>query len=597
MPTTTVPIPARDGRQTGRGRGRDAGLRRAGALLAPRLCTGALWLILLLVLFIPTAAFLVLAVSPRLFGQGQAWFTAANIKAALTGVTARGMIDSLLVSVAAAVAATGIAVSVSWLVLRSTLPGRRAWTLGMWAILIVPTYIIGVGWLQVLGPEGLLHAAGLPTAWLRQAFFGPLGVTAVLAFRGVPFAYFAISVAFAGMGRDFEDAARTHGGGRITALRTVLPILAPALLSALVIVFAESVGDFGVASTIAVTANFPVASYQVYASLASFPADFGVAAVVGWLLVLSVAAALVVQARVTRGRSYAVLGGRTRSAQPRPLPAWGAAAAGAWVWGFFAVALGVPVLGALTSSFLPPGAQLRPASLTLAYYRQALSSAGLGGSIWFSLRMALVCGTCAVALAAVVARLISSPRAGAAGRLLDLTLLAALAIPGVVFGAGYIFAYNQPFLSRIGIGLYGTPLLLGLAYLAVALPTSARVLSGPMSQLQTSLLAAARVHGASGAAAWARVAVPLLAQSLVWAWLLAFAGIFLELPISEMLAPAGVTPVAVAITTALGSAQLVQGAALSVVAMTVALAVIAIVLTAYRLAAPAGWRRMGGRLS
>ena len=32
--------------------------------------------------------------------------------------------------------------------------------------------------------------------------------------------------------------------------------------------------------------------------------------------------------------------------------------------------------------------------------------------------MALICGTCAVVLAAVVARLISSPRAGAAGRLL-----------------------------------------------------------------------------------------------------------------------------------------------------------------------------------
>jgi iron(III) transport system permease protein len=597
MPTVTVPAAVPDSQRAGRGRGHAAGLRRAGALLAPRLGTGALWLILLLVLFIPTAAFLALAVSPRLFGQGQAWLTLANVKTALNGVTARGMADSLLVSVAAAVAAAGIAAGVAWLVLRTTLPGRRAWTFGMWAILIVPTYIIGVGWQQVLGPEGLLPAAGLPVAWLRHVFFGPLGVTAVLAFRGVPFAYFAISAALAGIGRGFEDAVRTHGGGRIAALRVVLPILAPALLSALVIVFAESVGDFGVASTIAVTANFPVASYQVYASLASFPADFGVAAVVGWLLVLSVAAALVAQARVTRGRSYAVLGGRTRQAQPGPLPPWAAIAAGAWVWGFFAVALGVPALGALTSSFLPPGAQLRPANLTLAYYRQVLNSAGLGDSIWFSLRMALICGTCAVVLAAVVSRLISSPRAGVAGRLLDLTLLAALAIPGVVFGAGYIFAYNQPFLSRIGLGLYGTTLLLGLAYAATALPSSARVLSGPMSQLQRSLLAAARVHGASAAVAWARVAVPLLAQSLVWSWMLAFAGIFLELPISQLLAPAGITPVAVAITSALNSANLVQSSALSVAAMAVALAVIAVAATLYRLAAPAGWRRMGGRLS
>lgn len=592
-----MPSAASGSRQASRRRGPGAGSRRAWALLAPRLGTGALWLILLLVLFIPTAAFLALAVSPRLFGQGQAWFTLANLEAGLTGATARGMADSLLVSAAAAVVAAGIAAGLSWLVLRTTLPGRRAWTLGMWAILIVPTYVIGVGWQQVLGPEGLLHAAGVPVAGLRDSFFGPLGVTAVLAFRGVPFAYFAISAAMAGIGREFEDAARTHGGGRAATFRVVAAILAPALWSALVIVFAESMGDFGVASTIAVTANFPVASYQVYASLASFPADFGVAAVVGWLLVLSVAAALLVQARVTRGRGYSVLGGRTRQAQPRALPAWGAAAAGTCAWGFFAVALGVPVLGALASSFLPPGAELRPGNLTLAYYRQVLSSAGLGGSIWFSLRMALICGTCALVLAAVVARLIGSPRAGAAGRLLDLTLLAALAIPGVVFAAGYIFAYNLPFLGRIGLGLYGTPLLLGLAYLGTALPASARVLSGPMSQLQRSLLAAARVHGASGAASWARVAVPLLAPSLTWAWLLAFVGTFLELPVSQMLAPAGTTPVAVAITGALDSADLVQSAALSVVAMVIALAVVTVVLTAYRLAAPAGWRRVGGRLS
>ena len=41
-----------------------------------------------------------------------------------------------------------------------------------------------------------------------------------------------------------------------------------------------------------------------------------------------------------------------------------------------------------------------------------------------------------------------------ATRALDFLLLAAVALPSVIFAAGYIFAYNLPILSRIGIDLY-----------------------------------------------------------------------------------------------------------------------------------------------
>ena len=49
---------------------------------------------------------------------------------------------------------------------------------------------------------------------------------------------------------------------------------------------------------------------------------------------------------------------------------------------------------------------------------------------------------------------------------------------------------------RIGINLYQTATLLVIAYIASSLPTNARVLVGPVSQLQPSLRDAARAHGA-----------------------------------------------------------------------------------------------------
>ena len=90
-----------------------------------------------------------------------------------------------------------------------------------------------------------------------------------------------------------------------------------------------------------------------------------------------------------------------------------------------------------------------------------------------------------------------------------------MALPSVVFAAGYILAYNLPILSRIGIDLYQTTALLLIAYAASSLPTNARVLVGPVSQLQASLHEAARTHGAG---ALARLAARRAARSSRSRW-------------------------------------------------------------------------------
>ena len=86
-----------------------------------------------------------------------------------------------------------------------------------------------------------------------------------------------------------------------------MPILAPAIWSALAIGFAESISDFGVAATLGVQLPLPLATYQLYAAIDNFPPSFPAAAAMAWLLVASVGVPLALQARALRGRSYAVL--------------------------------------------------------------------------------------------------------------------------------------------------------------------------------------------------------------------------------------------------------------------------------------------------
>ena len=144
------------------------------------------WVVLVVVLLVPTACFLILAISPRLFGQGSSWFTISAFQQALTGVTLQGMADSLVVGVLAALLAVTFAIVLAWLLQRTNVSGRRVWSISIWTILLVPSYIIAVGWQVMLGQGGLLASLGLYSASYTKIFFGPAGYTLILAIKGIP---------------------------------------------------------------------------------------------------------------------------------------------------------------------------------------------------------------------------------------------------------------------------------------------------------------------------------------------------------------------------------------------------------------------------
>ena len=200
-------------------------------------------------------------------------------------------------------------------------------------------------------------------------------------------------------------------------------------------------------------------------------------------------------------------------------------------------------------------------------------------------------------LGVVAARMLSTRGGRVSGKVLDLLLLTAVALPGIVFAAGYIFTYNLPVVNHLGVHLYGTTTLLVLGYLATALPSTSRVLLGNVSQVQESLREAGRVHGSGMLASWLRTVLPLLARPILAAWVLTFAGTLLELPVSQLLYPPGHAPVSVGITKALANYDFGGGTAMEVVAILVALVVVALVWGLFRLLAPAGWHRIGGGAS
>jgi iron(III) transport system permease protein len=549
------------------------------------------WIILCAFILLPCAAFLLLAVSPRLFGQGSEWFTLTYLRQSLTGATAVAVVNSLWVSSAAAGIGLVVGFPIAWLAARTTMPGRRWVSGGMWLALLLPSWLPALGWERIVQQDGVMYRLGLNWPWVTHLVMGPFGVVLLLGLRCVPFTYLAISAALNGLGQEFEDAARVHGASRWQALRLIVPILAPAIMSALAIGFAESISDFGVAATLAYNSNFSLATYALYAAIGNFPPSFPLAAGMSWLLVAAVAVPLFLQARALRGRSYAILSGRTRQAVRRRLGRVEAVAAGSGLALFFLIILGIPGFGAVSGSLL--GDFGGSFSVTWSNYSMLFQSPDLIGPLQRSIVYGALTATVTVFLGFIAARLLSQRRTAATGAM-DYLLLASVALPGVVFGAGYIFAYNLPIMSTLHINLYQTVQLLVIAYIASSLPTNARVLVGSVSQIQPSLRDAARAHGAGTIAAWARGVLPVVSRPLMMAWLYTFCGVFLELPLSQLLYAPGSPPAAIAIESNLSNYHFGVGMAQAVLSVFIAFAVVGLVLGAYRLLAPAGWRRIGG---
>jgi iron(III) transport system permease protein len=230
--------------------------------------------------------------------------------------------------------------------------------------------------------------------------------------------------------------------------------------------------------------------------------------------------------------------------------------------------LGVPAFGAVSASLVSGlGTLMGGAAFTFDNYRRALTSPELYRPLLYSGLLAVITATVTVLLGLVVARLLTSRRGRSSARMLDLLLLAAVALPGIVFAAGYIFTYNLPLTNDLGIHLYETTPLLVLGYIATALPPASRVLFGSVGQVQESLREASRVHGSTNAGSWLRVMLPLLARPLLSAWSLTLGATLLELPVSQLLYPPDDPTVSVGIEKALSNYDYGGGTAMEVLAV------------------------------
>ena len=475
-------------------------------------------------------------------------------------VAARPVAVALLHTVAVSSAATIIAVllgvSMALLVARSNIAFRRAFAGAFVIPLVVPAYVTGLAWLDAYYRAGLTdEVAHFSADWIS----GAAGVVLLLGLQGAPLAYLIVLAALSSSRiGGLEDAARSAGRSPASVLREItLPLVRPAIIGSMLLVFVSSASDFGIPAVLAIPAGFSTVTTLIYSDLsfAGGASAISSAASLSALLGLLAMVLVFVTNRVARiasgtGRSVG------QESSPRPLIALGRfRILTTSVCALFLMLTTVLPLAALFVTSVSPAFRLTPwpGEWVGTAYAAALSGdniAALGRSVLLSAGAALIVAVGGASIALVLRR---------SGRLVEAsaTLLSLpFALPGSVVAIAVLIAWQR--------WLYGSFLIILLAYVArfavIGIRTSAATLGG----VSDDLVEAARASGATTRRALLDVVRPAMTPGIVTSFAVVFLLGIHELTMSSLLYGPSTKTFAVQVLAAEEAGELALTAALAV---------------------------------
>ncbi len=174
---------------------------------------------------------------------------------ALTPLEIEALLLSLRIGVVSVVGSLPFAIACAWLLARCNFVGKSLFDGVVHLPLVLPPVAIGFALLVLFGRNGVLGGSLYNYFGVTFAFNwkGAALASAVVAF---PLMVRAMRLSLELVDERLEAAAQTLGAGRWRVAATItLPLMAPGILSGIILAFARSVGEFG--ATITFVSNIP----------------------------------------------------------------------------------------------------------------------------------------------------------------------------------------------------------------------------------------------------------------------------------------------------------------------------------------------------
>jgi len=508
-----------------------AGLTQALPVAGPRrielqtvLCTVVLAVVALCVVFpLVLVALQSLQVAPP--GQ-PARYGLDGWRAALGEPGLRGaLVNTFTVTFVRQLLSLPLAVLVAWLLARTDLPGRGWIEFAFWAAFFLPPFTVTLSWILLLDPE-----YGLVNTWLAKLPFAGGRPFNIYSFWGIVWVHIItgsltvkvilLTPAFRNMNASFEEASRVAGAsGLRTALRITVPVMAPAILSVLLLGTMVSLQTFEVEQVLGLPFRFFVFSTTIYDLLVTRVPRYDAATALSVLILAAMLPLVFAQQWLTRGRRYTTVTGQFQS-RVHALGRWRAPAM-LLALGLVLVVLGVPVIFALLGTFMKLfGFFHIPDPWTLGNWTTVLGDEQFLRSLHNTLVLAVSTAVVTIVVHSLIAYIIVRTRY-AGRRLLDFVSWLPFTVPGIILGLALLWLF-------LGVGflrpLYGTTALLVIAGVIAGMPLGVQIIKSGLMQLGGELEEASRIAGASWWATYRRIVLRLMTPTLLAVGMITFVG-------------------------------------------------------------------------
>jgi iron(III) transport system permease protein len=422
----------------------------------------------------------------------------------------------------------GLSITFAWLIERTNMPLRNTLFVVIVASIGIPGVIVGIAYAILLNPTNGIINTVLRDVLGIDANAGPLnvytlpGMIFVQGITLVPVTFLLVAAAFRGMNAALEDAGSTSGAPFGTVLRRIsLPLLTPALLSALVYQFVSVVESFDIPLVLGLRGGVTVLSTQVF--IESRPPgglpDFGLAATYSVLLLALALGPLILYNRVIgRSERYATISGHSYQPRRMRLGIWKVPAL-ALAATYTVISLILPALIMIWTSLQPFFAVPSPESIarmTPDAYIEVLNDEkfheAVGNTLVLGVSAALLAMAVGLTVSWVLVRTKSRFRIA-----LDVLAFTPHAMPGVMIGLSILLIY-----LILPVPIYGTIWIIVIALGTQYISISTRLMTSGISQVQNELEEAAAASGASWGPTVRRILFPLILPAVINGMLLVF---------------------------------------------------------------------------
>ena len=411
------------------------------------------------------------------------------------GVLFNALRNSIQLAVIVSILSTIIAYLFAYTFAYIKVPFKRLFNAIAILPIISPPFVIALSAILLFGRQGFVskHLLGLESANI----YGLNGLILVQTLTFFPVAFLVLAGLLRSISPSLEEASSNMGASRLKTFFTVtLPLTIPGIANAFLLVFVQSLADFGNPMTIG--GNYNTVAREIYLQvIGSYDMQAGAALA---MMLLSITLIVYVLQKFWVGKkSYVTVTGKP--SQGRKMIEKGLVK-----HLFFGFCFVTSIIVLAFYILVPIGSFIKlwgiNNTFSLEHYQYVflIGQKALGDT----LKLAIIATPIAGLLGMIIAFLIVRKQFFGK-KVMEMISMLSIAVPGTVIGISYILSFN-----KAPLALSGTAIIILAAFVIRAIPVGIRSGISSLQQIDPSIEEASTNLGASSTKTFTSIVLPLI---------------------------------------------------------------------------------------